>query len=301
MERIGLMGVYRVNEDELNRAIGTLNHIHNKLERCYDDLNRTYRSLQNQSGLGIQNVKYTINAQKETLRIQKHNVQQIRDCVQSIINKTKEASVNAQKILESVDLSKAMVDAAAVASGVAGAVTGAGGEKNNAAPANPTGAGGVSNNVANYPRTFYYNLGSWIENNNIVHPEWACVTCSYTMALNALGVNVNPYDIYKVNGNSVSLNRAAVLATYGINRSEIAVAGNADGNYQRVYETLQNNPQGVILRNGANTHSVYAYIGEDGQIKVNDPGLPRGEGIALEKAWEFSGWGDISQILLLSR
>lgn len=148
MERIGLMGVYRVNEDELNRAIGTLNHIHNKLERCYDDLNRTYRSLQNQSGLGIQNVKYTINAQKETLRIQKHNVQQIRDCVQSIINKTKEASVNAQKILESVDLSKAMVDAAAVATGVAGAVTGAGGGKNNAAPANPTGAGNNSTAIS---------------------------------------------------------------------------------------------------------------------------------------------------------
>lgn len=144
------MGVYRVSEDELNRAIGTLNHIHNKLERCYDDLNRTYRSLQNQSGLGIQNVKYTINAQKETLRIQKHNVEQIRDCVQSIINKTKEASVNAQKMLESVDLSKAMVDAATVATGVAGAVTGAGGGKNNAAPANPTGVGNNGTGWSSY-------------------------------------------------------------------------------------------------------------------------------------------------------
>lgn len=110
MERMLHMGIYRVDEQELKKAIAILNYIYSQLERCDKDLSSINHTIQKQSGLGIQRVKNTINTQKEQLRLQKQNVAAIRDCVQSIIDKTVEATNNAKHILEEIDLSKPMKD-----------------------------------------------------------------------------------------------------------------------------------------------------------------------------------------------
>ena len=145
------MGTYKVDEHTLNQAIGTLNHIEAALEKCYTNLNTTAISLKNQSGLGVQNTRQTINAQKEQIRVQKMNIGKIRDCIQSVINKSAEASAAAKRTLEGVDLNQAFTDGAQIIAAATAAAAAAEAKKQQeaaaAASANQGSAGNATNNT----------------------------------------------------------------------------------------------------------------------------------------------------------
>lgn len=285
------MGTYKVDEHTLNQAIGTLNHIEAALEKCYTNLNTTAISLKNQSGLGVQNTRQTINAQKEQIRVQKMNIGKIRDCIQSVINKSAEASATAKRTLEGVDLNQAFTDGAQIIAAATAAAAAAEAKKQQeaaaAASANQGSAGaGNGGNGAFYAANANYYYAS------VTGREYGGAGCgvySYAMIMANLGITngngqiYTPDDFYNENGGNYVNNDT--VSRHGYTVIQDGLGGlTIDEKRAHIRSALQNHPEGVVLRWNSDypynaeyqgryvQHFVVAKgIDENGNIIINDP------------------------------
>lgn len=285
------MGTYKVDEHTLNQAIGTLNHIEAALEKCYTNLNTTAISLKNQSGLGVQNTRQTINAQKEQIRVQKMNIGKIRDCIQSVINKSAEASAAAKRTLEGVDLNQAFTDGAQIIAAATAAAAAAEAKKQQeaaaAASANQGSAG--AGNGGN--GTFYAaNANCFYAAGKDGNIPYGCGIYSYAMIMANLGITngngqiYTPNDLYRANGYDPSLPVPPWCPANGYTVQKCDLSGlTVDAKRDQIRSALQNHPEGVVLRwnpgapyntegRGYVQHFVVAKgIDENGNVIINDP------------------------------
>lgn len=321
------MSKYSVNVEELQKAVAVSNHVIHQFEKAGKQLKDANNYLRNQTGFGINDDKITLSTQTAVLDLQKRNMERIRDGIQLIIDKTMSTAQAAKKEMESV-IFEGVKDAAVI-----GAVTGtisAGAESAGAASAGVASTGASIGNAAGQAnadgirtdRKMFYNCTLYGDydprSDHNVAPtdkywdtESSCMACSYAMLFYSLGLDAFPGDIYAANGYTNVCNHN-YADKFGVQSSgpchDGLYAGNAQGNEQRIRTILQTHPEGIIIGNNQAPHYVYAFLDENGNIKINDPGQVNpaigwqgGEGISIDKTWKIESWGNVNTYITVSR
>lgn len=94
------MSRYSLNEDELRKGQQLLLHVGNKLDAMIQNIENSRVSLEGYTGYGIERQRYTLESQKAALTLQIGNVEQLRTCIQQIIDRTATATQAAKAELE---------------------------------------------------------------------------------------------------------------------------------------------------------------------------------------------------------
>ena len=310
------MAEFRVDSTLLRQDSDRLENINNGLHQVYSEL----RSINKLKGMSSNNASrilgslrsYTDNIQNElnSMKSMAVSLGSVSAKYSSVENKTlykKNSTSKSTSIETSLE--------GVVAGGVAGSVDNSFNINNrnshnqniNGIPLSEssTDQGSFDNNVE---RSFYYNKGEWAQNGNVINSDAACLTCSWTMVMNGLGINVSPFDIYETNGNKVYVQRDMICNRYALTTSRVNLSGGSEERYEFVKGILANNPQGVIIGSDhshgikSSMHHVYAYLDSNGNIRINDSGLPDGKNRDLnELKWAFSGWDDIEYVRTVNR
>ena len=302
------MSTYRINEEELRKAIVLMDHITSKLDSNYRKLNAVYGSISKQTGGKMGYAKNTLLTQKEVVRIQKDSIVRIRECVQSIINSVYDSAEIARKELERVDLSKTLIETAVISG--ASAVSVGNTNKNTVNNGSPN-----IDQRSSIKRVAYYNLKVYGDNDprNYYARNASCNLNAYTMVFNGMGIDVDPVTVYYVNGNNsveMRYDDTFFFPEYGnVNVKRIELNGNGADKKNQAYRLLESNPQGIVLM--CQGHSVYAYLDDNGEIKINDPGKiwqnsngeyqENGTGIDITKTWQIGSWDRVETVRVFTK
>ncbi len=290
------MGDFHAEVVELQRAQALLKLAERKLSDWSPIITRAYHRLDNQQNATVTNVRGAIVGWGRIYDAQWERIQKMISYIDTAMAEMEQAEEQAYKELADAEIREDKKESGNTISQKPGQSAGT----NNSGGATQNEGSAIKNSTVQHK--YYYNLGEWQAGKGVNNAEAACLTCTWTMILNGLGVNVTPMDIYRLNGNTVFLNNAKVMQQYGLVKETIPVANESGETTKRLlYEALQKNPQGVALRNKADTHSIYVYLNAQGEIVFNDPGLSYGEGIKnIERCLQFSGWNDIKAITILN-
>ncbi len=157
-----------------------------------------------------------------------------------------------------------------------------------------------------FPKVHYYQGDPEWEFTREVRKK-ACVLTSMAMLLKNSGIDTDPADTYKRNGNNSGMNFRKVLGYYDKmydtavgygsdhylsydSESGKTMIKNPGRNYEAaVIEALERHPEGVICYfvNGDDSHAIVAIGTENGDIIYNDAGRKarKGEGVVFENTW----------------
>lgn len=146
----------------------------------------------------------------------------------------------------------------------------------------------------------YYHQTTDLANKGAVNASSGCYTCCIAMIISSLGRdNATPMDIYRINGNTVSITSYTKIATeYDAKYVTGSLSGTSDQKYQQIRALCEKYPQGVFLRgtrnDGAN-HAVVAYLDANGTLRIHNSGTDPGYGrIVGQTDKNFSNYGQFS-------
>lgn len=124
----------------------------------------------------------------------------------------------------------------------------------------------------------------------------ACYLSSFAMILTNMGhENATPADLYKVNNYSSYMIQSRITNKYDVSWNRISVYGKSKSSkIAMVKELLEENPQGVIVRNSGHT-MIATRITKKGNIVFNDPAYPNGDELFMSET-QLGSWGVISYI-----
>lgn len=124
----------------------------------------------------------------------------------------------------------------------------------------------------------------------------ACYLSSFAMILTNMGhENATPADVYRVNNYSSYMVQSRITNKYDVDWTRISVYGKSkDYKIELVKELLEENPQGVIVRNSGHT-MIATRVTKKGNIIFNDPAYPDGYTLFMSQT-QLNNWGAISYI-----
>lgn len=305
------MSEYKIDENELNRAITYLEGTKIQLQKCANRIFDASYSITNQTGASIDSGRNRSNFVAVNIKRQMDNITSIQECIRYLINDANDTVNNIKSEIAKIDVGKNLKnDSGIVINGT------------------------VSNNESSstqYQRKMYYNCTFYsrdgVPDSRSIYnvsptdrfgdTESSCMINSYTMLLNSLGIDVLPGEVYEANGvdayhgNSVEHSK---MSTFGVTSSGPQTAGmqfgNAAINEQRIKEVLINHPEGIIIGayQGGYNHAMYAFLDANNQIRINDPGqvnpytgeILGGENVSIEGTIIHS-WANISMYITVSK
>ncbi len=124
----------------------------------------------------------------------------------------------------------------------------------------------------------------------------ACYLSSWAMILTNMGhEEATPTDVYQVNNRSSYMIQSRITSHYDVSWKRISVYGkSSDYKIEMVKELLEENPQGVIVRNSGHT-MIATRVTAKGNIIFNDPAYQDGFCLYMSDT-QLGSWGNISYI-----
>jgi hypothetical protein len=161
-------------------------------------------------------------------------------------------------------------------------------------------------------------------------PQWrfpssvarkACVMTAYAIAINSMGVDATPRDVYKSNGCETMMDVCSLEENFGVkpvcalcsdskylscfDGHKTYIANPSRNGLRAVKEALSRHPEGVILwfKRGSKSHAVVACLNIDGTIYFSDPGRKRDALLTFKDTWVYyayrMNYGDIAEMIAL--
>ena len=124
----------------------------------------------------------------------------------------------------------------------------------------------------------------------------ACYLSSFAMILTNMGIeDATPADVYRVNNYSSYMIQSRITNKYDVSWNRMSVYGKSSSyKMDLVKELLEENPQGVIVRNSGHT-MIATRLTKKGNIVFNDPAYPDGYELFMSQT-QLGSWGVISYI-----